>query len=52
MVENGGSILMVQIENEYGSYPRRDHDYMVWLRDQWIKEGVKEDPSLHGRRRR
>ncbi len=41
LCENGGSILMVQIENEYGSYPRRDHDYMVWLRDQWIKEGVK-----------
>ena len=31
---------MVQIENEYGSYPRRDHAYLVWLRDQWIKEGV------------
>ncbi len=40
MVENGGAILMVQIENEYGSYPRRDHAYLVWLRDQWLKEGV------------
>ncbi|MGO9112578.1 MAG: beta-galactosidase [Thermoguttaceae bacterium] len=41
LAENGGPILFVQIENEYGSYPRRDHDYMVWLRDLWIKEGVK-----------
>ena len=41
MVENGGSILLVQIENEYGSYPRRDHDYIVWLRDLWMKEGIK-----------
>ncbi len=41
MAENGGPVLIVQIENEYGSYPRRDHDYMVWLRDLWIKNGVK-----------
>ena len=40
LVENGGSILMVQIENEYGSYPRRDHDYLVWLRDLWVTNGV------------
>jgi beta-galactosidase len=40
LVANGGPILMVQIENEYGSYPRRDHDYVVWLRDLWIKDGV------------
>ncbi len=40
LAENGGSILMIQIENEYGSYPRRDHDYLVWLRDLWIKAGV------------
>ncbi len=41
LAENGGPILITQIENEYGSYPRRDHDYMVWLRDLWIKNGVK-----------
>jgi hypothetical protein len=41
MAENGGPILIVQLENEYGSYPRRDHDYMVWLRDLWLKNGVK-----------
>ena len=40
LVENGGAIVMVQVENEYGSYPRRDHAYVVWLRDQWIKNGV------------
>jgi beta-galactosidase len=40
LVANGGPILMVQIENEYGSYQRRDHSYMVWLRDLWVKEGV------------
>ena len=39
-VENGGPILLVQIENEYGSYPRRDHDYLVWLRELWMKEGI------------
>lgn len=41
LCENGGPILMVQLENEYGSYPRRDHAYMLWLRDLWLKEGVK-----------
>jgi beta-galactosidase len=41
LAENGGPILIVQVENEYGSYPRRDHDYMVWLRDLWVEEGVK-----------
>jgi beta-galactosidase len=40
MVENGGPILLVQIENEYGSYPRRDHGYLVRLRDRWVKEGI------------
>lgn len=40
LLQNGGPILMVQIENEYGSYQRRDHGYVVWLRDLWVKEGV------------
>jgi beta-galactosidase len=40
LAANGGPILMVQIENEYGSYPRRDHAYVEWLRDLWVKEGV------------
>ncbi|XP_052681959.1 beta-galactosidase-like isoform X2 [Crassostrea angulata] len=33
MYENGGPILMVQIENEYGSFYTCDHDYMAHLRD-------------------
>ena len=41
LAENGGPILMVQLENEYGSYPRRDHAYLVWLRDLWLKNGVR-----------
>jgi hypothetical protein len=41
MAASGRPILLVQIENEYGSYPRRDHDYLVWLRDLWIKEGIQ-----------
>jgi beta-galactosidase len=40
LVENGGPILMVQIENEYGSYPRRDSAYVAWLRDLWQRNGV------------
>lgn len=40
LAENGGPILLVQIENEYGSYPRRDHAYVEWLRDQWLTNGV------------
>jgi beta-galactosidase len=30
---NGGPIIMVQIENEYGSYEACDLDYTIWLRD-------------------
>ncbi|XP_062569955.1 beta-galactosidase-like isoform X6 [Saccostrea cucullata] len=33
LYENGGPVLMVQIENEYGSYFACDHDYMAHLRD-------------------
>lgn len=36
---NGGPILMTQLENEYGSYQRQEHDYMMWLKDFWTKEG-------------
>ncbi|TMW52319.1 hypothetical protein DOY81_002576 [Sarcophaga bullata] len=34
---NGGPIIMVQVENEYGSYSACDHDYMAWLRDETYK---------------
>ncbi|XP_050426969.1 beta-galactosidase-like [Adelges cooleyi] len=30
---NGGKIIMVQVENEYGSYHACDKAYMIWLRD-------------------
>lgn len=35
----GGPILMVQIENEYGSYGN-DKDYLEELRDMWVKNGI------------
>lgn len=39
LITNGGNIVMTQIENEYGSYPRHDHSYVVWLHDLMVKEG-------------
>lgn len=36
---NGGPILAVQIENEYGSYGN-DKEYLAYLRDGLIKRGV------------
>ncbi|MFI5133179.1 MAG: beta-galactosidase family protein [Chitinophagales bacterium] len=39
MCSNGGPILMVQIENEYGSYAN-DKKYLEELRKIWIKNGV------------
>ncbi len=37
MCREGGPILMVQLENEYGSYfvPHARRDYIEWLRDFW-----------------
>jgi beta-galactosidase len=37
---SGGPILMVQIENEYGSYGN-DKKYMETLRSLWLKNGIK-----------
>lgn len=40
--KNGGPILMVQLENEYGSY-KSEHDelaYIEWLKDFWEKKGA------------
>lgn len=37
---NGGPILMVQVENEYGSYGN-DKNYLETLRKLWIKNGIK-----------
>ncbi|MBI3123982.1 MAG: beta-galactosidase [Ignavibacteriales bacterium] len=39
LVTNGGPILMVQIENEYGSYGN-DKIYMEELRKIWLKNGI------------
>ena len=36
---NGGPILMVQVENEYGSYGN-DKTYMETVRKIWIKNGI------------
>ncbi|XP_061390128.1 beta-galactosidase [Musca vetustissima] len=34
---NGGPIIMVQVENEYGAFHACDHDYLNWLRDETLK---------------
>lgn len=39
LAKNGGPILMTQLENEYGSYQRKDRKYMEWLLDYWTKKG-------------
>jgi beta-galactosidase len=38
-VANGGPILLVQIENEYGSYGN-DRQYLQRLRAVWEQNGV------------
>lgn len=43
LAKNGGPILMIQLENEYGSY-RSPHDeiaYIEWLRDYWKGKGAE-----------
>ena len=40
LAKNGGPILMIALENEFGSWPRRhDRNYLEWLRDFWTAEG-------------
>ncbi len=39
-VTKGGPVLMVQIENEYGSYGN-DRTYMKWLQEVWKKSGIE-----------
>jgi len=39
-VQNGGPVLMVQIENEYGSYGN-DHQYMLALKKMWETAGIE-----------
>lgn len=38
LIQNGGNIIMAQVENEYGSYGS-DHVYMAAVRDIMIKAG-------------
>jgi len=38
-VTNGGPVLMVQVENEYGSFGN-DKNYLEALRKLWIKNGI------------
>jgi beta-galactosidase len=40
MIDNGGPILMLQIENEFGSYGRDDL-YLEELRQYWISLGIE-----------
>ena len=39
-VTKGGPIVMVQVENEYGSFGN-DRTYMKWLQDEWKKNGIE-----------
>ncbi len=39
-VNKGGPILMVQVENEYGSYGN-DRQYLKWIRDRWKEYGIQ-----------
>ncbi len=41
LVKNGGPILMTQIENEYGSWPDKEPEYLTWLKNFWTKEGFR-----------
>lgn len=38
-IDNGGPVIMMQIENEYGYYAN-DKDYMIAIKDMMIKYGV------------
>ena len=39
LVTHGGPILMVQVENEYGSYGN-DRAYIAHLKDTWVQHGI------------
>lgn len=39
LLRNGGTIIMTQIENEHGSWPRKDREYLLWLHDFWTRQG-------------
>ncbi|MCK9411820.1 MAG: beta-galactosidase [Prolixibacteraceae bacterium] len=39
-VTKGGPIVMVQVENEYGSYGN-DRTYMKWVQEMWKENGIE-----------
>ena len=39
LVTNGGPIILLQVENEYGSYGN-DKSYLLVLRQMWIENGI------------
>lgn len=43
LAKNGGPILLIQLENEYGSYRtgHEEHEYMEWFKTFWEKKGAK-----------
>ncbi|EFX89607.1 hypothetical protein DAPPUDRAFT_303198 [Daphnia pulex] len=45
LYNNGGPIVTVQVENEYGSYSPCDRDYTSWLRD-FIRQHLGKDVVL------
>ncbi len=45
-VTKGGPLLMIQVENEYGSYSN-DHDYMLKIRELWKANGI-DVPTFTG----
>lgn len=46
LITRGGPILMLQIENEYGSYAN-DRNYMARLKEAWIENGI-DIPAFTG----
>lgn len=41
LIKNGGPILMTQLENEFGSWPKKEAAYLKWLKNFWTKEGFE-----------
>ena len=39
LITNGGPIILLQVENEYGSYAN-DRNYLKQLKELWIKNGI------------
>lgn len=40
LAKNGGPVILVQVENEYGSYGS-DRRYLEWVRRAWVEAGVE-----------